>query len=150
MATTKRPIGYWLKHLDRLIEMSFDNALTEHDISRRHWQILDSLKESPRDVQALSEAIGPFLGEGAITLEAVIADLIGREWIARDGEERYALTPLGEAAHAAVAERVQALRGLVSVGLTADEYGATVDALRRMAQNLEGAAARSPNYGETR
>lgn len=41
----KRPIGYWLKELDRLINERFDEDLAAGELSRRHWQMLHSLAE---------------------------------------------------------------------------------------------------------
>jgi hypothetical protein len=38
MAARERPIGWWLKHLDGLIEAAFDRALATERLSRRHWQ----------------------------------------------------------------------------------------------------------------
>lgn len=83
----------------------------------------------------------PFWSEGDVSLEQVIGELIRRSWITRLDDGRNALTPLGEAAHAAVAERVSGTRRRLAYGLTQDEYDVTVRTLRRMAQNLEGALA---------
>jgi DNA-binding MarR family transcriptional regulator len=57
----------------------------------------------------------------------------------RASDGRYGLTPGGLAAHAALAERVQRVRDLMSAGVTAEEHCATVRVLRRMAGNLAGA-----------
>jgi hypothetical protein len=37
VAARERPIGWWLKHLDGLIEAAFDRALAT-ERPRRHWQ----------------------------------------------------------------------------------------------------------------
>ena len=42
-----RPIGYWLKHLDRLIEATFDRTLADVGLGRRHWQTLNTLAGGP-------------------------------------------------------------------------------------------------------
>ncbi len=142
MDATERPLGYWLKHLDRLIEAAFDRALAEQGLSRRHWQTMNVLKDAPLDDRGLADALRPFWGEGAIAVDEVTGALARRAWIARGSDGRYALTPRGEAAHAAAAERVRGLRGRMSDGLTAEEYQATVRVLRRMAENLERALER--------
>ena len=79
----------------------------------------------------------PFWSEGDITLEQALGDLACRSWIITLDDGRYALTPRGEAGHAAVAERVGATQRLLMDGLTQEEYAATVRTLRRMAENLE-------------
>jgi hypothetical protein len=33
----RRPIGYWLKHLDGLLEGAFDRTLAGQGVTRRHW-----------------------------------------------------------------------------------------------------------------
>jgi hypothetical protein len=42
-----RPIGYWLKRLDRAIEDGFDRDLASWSLTRRHWQILNTLSGGP-------------------------------------------------------------------------------------------------------
>ena len=142
MDTAEKPIGYWLKHLDRLIESAFDRSLAEHELSRRHWQILNTLENTAADEQDLAAALRPFWGEGGITLDEVTGELVRRGWIARGNDGRYTLTPHGAAAHAAAAERTRAIRRLTLDGLTEPEYHTTVRVLRRMAENLEGATHR--------
>lgn len=135
-----RPIGYWLKHLDRLIEAAFERALAGEGLSRRHWQVMNVLAAAPRGTEGLASALRPFWGEGAVPLDEVVAELERRGWVARDGGGALALTAAGRAAHAAVAERVDAARRVAAEGITGDEYVATVAVLRRMAGNLERAA----------
>ncbi|GAA4514149.1 MarR family winged helix-turn-helix transcriptional regulator [Actinoallomurus oryzae] len=142
MEPADRPIGYWLKHLDGLIESASDRTLAGHALSRRHWQAMNALRDAPLTADALRDALRPFWGEGVITLEGVVGDLAGRGWIA--GEDgRYALTERGRAAHAAVAERAGETRRAVLDGLTEQDYVATVRTLSRMAANLERQAIAS-------
>ncbi|MFB9832252.1 MarR family winged helix-turn-helix transcriptional regulator [Actinoallomurus acaciae] len=137
MEPTDRPIGYWLKHLDGLIESTFDRALAGYALSRRHWQVMNALRDAPPT--GLRDALRPFWGEGVITLEEVVGDLAGRGWVTED-DGRYALTERGLAAHAAVAERVGETRRAVLDGLTEQDYVDTVRTLSRMAANLERVA----------
>src|SRR5215475_12371622 len=37
----ERPIGYWLKHLDRLIETAAERTFAEQKLTRRHWLTRD-------------------------------------------------------------------------------------------------------------
>ena len=133
----ERPIGYWLKHLDQLIDTAMDQALAEEGVTRRHWQILNILRSAPHDEAGLTEALRPFWGEGAITPAEVMADLAGRGWVTG----RYALTPAGETAHAAIQARVHRIRERFLTNLTADDYRRTTATLRQMAENLESSLA---------
>jgi hypothetical protein len=137
---TERPIGYWLKRLDRAIEAALEPILADEGLTRRHWQTMNVLHEGPRDARSLAEMLRPFWGQGAITLGEVTSDLWRREWLVH-GERRYGLTAAGEAARTRIAERVDRTRRRLVDGVTSEEYLATVDVLRRMTANLEGAAA---------
>lgn len=130
-----KPIGYWLKLLDGLIESAFDGALAEQHVARRHWQALNVLASGPQDTPALDEALRPFWAEGAITIEQVVDDLQRRGWI-EPCDGGFGLTPQGETARAAIAERVTGVRGQMMSGLEPDEYESTVNTLARMAGNL--------------
>ena len=136
----ERPIGYWLKHLDRLIEEAAEQAFAEEDLTRRHWQIMNVLRESPQGLAGLSEAIRPFWGPGAITLDKVISELNARGWLTRDDAGRYQLTLVGQAGHAAIETKMHDIRSTVLTGLTDDDYQRTVQVLQTMAGNLERAA----------
>ena len=140
----ERPIGYWLKHLDRLIEAALERAFAEHKLTRRHWQIMNVLRESPQQQAGLTEATRPFWGPGAITLDEVTSELTRRGWLTQDDTGRYALTPAGQAGHAAVEQKVHGIRSTFLTGLTEQDYRGTVRVLQRMAENLERAAGQDP------
>ena len=72
---TGYPIGYWLKRLDRAIEGALDPTLAAEDLTRRHWQTMNFLHQGPSDAPGLAEALRPFWGQGAITLDEVLSDL---------------------------------------------------------------------------
>ena len=46
-ASGTKPIGYWLKHLDSLLEAAFARALARHAVNRRQWQALNVLHGRP-------------------------------------------------------------------------------------------------------
>ena len=137
----RRPIGYWLKHLDRLIEDTFSRTLTEQGLTRRHWQVLNTLAHDPAGDAELTKALEPFLRDDQARQAAVVADLIRRDWVSRDHDGRLLLTRHGLAAHQRTQEQVQQARGLMVQGISAAEYTAVVDVLSQMAANLETGAA---------
>ena len=139
-----RPIGYWLKHLDRLIEAAAERAFAEEKLTRRHWQIMNILRESPQNAAGLTRAIRPFWGAGAITLDEVTGELTHRGWLTQDDAGRYTLTPADRAGHAAVETKVHGIRSTFLTGLTEQDYHATVQVLQRMAENMERAAGQDP------
>ena len=137
---TGYPIGYWLKRLDRAIDGALDATLAAEDLTRRHWQTMNFLHQGPSDAPALAEALRPFWGQGAITLDEVLRDLEHQALVANDGG-RHALTAAGAATRAKLAEQVDVTRRRLVDGVTREEYRATVAVLQRMTANLEGAPA---------
>jgi DNA-binding MarR family transcriptional regulator len=126
--------------LDRAIDGALDPTLAAEDLSRRHWQTMNFLHQGPSDAPALAEALRPFWGEGAITLDEVLSDLEHQALVTND-EGRYALTAAGTATRAKLASQVDATRRRLVDDVTREEYRATVEVLQRMTANLEGEGA---------
>jgi hypothetical protein len=140
--------GYWLKRVDNLIEATQERTFAAEKLTRREWQVVSLLSRSPRDAAGLTDALRPFLGPGAITLDEVTGDLDSRGWLTRDGMGLYALTAAGQAGHAAVEERLnEVFRSTFLTGLTQDDYYGTMRVLQRMAENLERAAEQYARTG---
>ena len=142
----RKPIGYWLKELDRRIEDTLDRTLTSEGVTRRDWQALNALGPEPVARDAVVETLRPFWGTGAIEPDAVLAGLVTRGWALRDADSRYRLSPEGDAARAVLLERVKELRMAIADGVTPEDYQTTIDTLERMAANL--AALGQPDLGE--
>ncbi|NUW38058.1 MarR family transcriptional regulator [Nonomuraea sp. SMC257] len=121
----QKMIGYWLKHLDELFENVLTTTLVAEGVSRREWQALNVLSAGEDPGAQLS----PFSG-----VDDAQERLASRGWA--DGG---ALTEEGRRAHAALAEQVGRIRRRAAEGVSAEEYAATIDVLRRMAANLEAA-----------
>ncbi|MFF5232042.1 hypothetical protein [Dactylosporangium sp. NPDC000521] len=117
MKPEDRPIGHWLRELDRRIEGAFVAALDRQGLHRRHWQLLNGL--GPDDP----------LWEGQRECRQ---DLVQRGWIRQDG----GLTEDGERARAAIAADVATVRRRVTEGIPDEDYLTTVRTLARMAGNL--------------
>jgi hypothetical protein len=78
MEPERRPIGYWLKHLDRLIDEAFERAFDADGLTRRHWQVLNTLAAGPSTAAALTAALQPFVQEDAKAVEVIINDFFDR------------------------------------------------------------------------
>src|SRR5215218_6956057 len=127
MREDRRPIGYWLKHLDGLIEAAFERTLTSEGVTRRHWQALNTLHERPSTQAAIAVALAPFLADDPEADERVIDELVTRGWVERGKGDVRKLTRGGTRAHAALLERIQATRQGLVRGVTKKENLATVD-----------------------
>jgi len=102
----QRPIGFWLKLVDGLIDAGFEALLAEQQFTRRHWQVLNLLSQGAATVAQIDAQLAPFLTAGDATTRPVVDDLQRRglvEWV--DGE-RASLTLQGTAAHADLGRKV--------------------------------------------
>ncbi len=133
----QRPVGWWVRRLDELLERGLDDVVAAEGLTRRHWQVLDSLAARPVPRADLVAALASFAAPEQV--DAVLADLAARGWLAGDGTT--SLTAAGRAAHERVAEAVGRFRRRVADGLTAEEYAQVVHGLARMVANLEQAPA---------
>jgi DNA-binding MarR family transcriptional regulator len=137
-----RPIGYWLKKLNNLIDAEFERQLGEASLSRRQWQVLNLIEDGPRSVPELESELEPFLRDAlqdlaeAQDLEGALSGLVTRGW-AESMDNIVSLTETGQAQFGLLKARVAELRQALTAGISAEEYQATIDVLARMAANLE-------------
>jgi DNA-binding MarR family transcriptional regulator len=149
----RQPIGYWLKHLDALIESSFDEVLAVDHLSRRGWQVLNTVARGPLSTADLADALAPFLSGEPDAITPTVTELLERGWLARDTTGRLDLTVAGRHACRQIRDRVHTMRATAARGVSREEYRGVIDVLGRMSANLETPpAARDhvPTAGSTR
>jgi hypothetical protein len=118
-----KPIGWWVKHLDRTLEDAVDRALAGASATRREWQLLNVAAAG-----GSVDDLAPFGVDGP-------GSLVERGWVVA-GPDGLALTAAGAAARDRLAGTVRALRARAMDGIAPAEYAAAVDVLRRMAANV--------------
>lgn len=148
----QRPIGFWLKLVDRLIDERFADTLDEHGVTRRQWQVLTLLRRGPASREELDVAVAPFLAATRVvpaapeeastagsgepeSTAAEVDELVESEWIA-DSISGFVLTPKGEQSVTRLGELVDGIRTAVSSGIDDEDYAVTVATLEVMARNL--------------
>jgi DNA-binding MarR family transcriptional regulator len=131
-----RPIGYWLKKLDGLIEGHFERQLGDAGLTRRQWQVLNLLEDGPRSMPELQAELEPFLRDSPGELSDAVSGLVSRGW-ADSHDHVISLTEAGQAQFGLVKAKVAELRQALALGISPEEYQATIDVLARMAANLE-------------
>jgi hypothetical protein len=138
MSYDNKPIGWWVKTVDRLLEESFRRVLAAEGLSRRHWQLLTAVGRGARRAD-LDAALAPFwppdLPARAAEIDGLLADLEKRGWLARDGD-RITPTPDGEVARTRVEAVVVRHRGRMLDGIEPEQYQQVLATLARMAHNL--------------
>ncbi|MBN9239376.1 MAG: transcriptional regulator [Micrococcales bacterium 70-64] len=132
--STPRPIGFWLKLVDRLIDEQFASTLDEHGVTRRQWQLLNVLTHEPATEEALDAAVAPFLVEQESSREH-LAELLDSGWVTLDAST-YAITERGRGALERLSAVVATQRTLTTEGLTQEQYDETLRVLEVMARNL--------------
>jgi DNA-binding MarR family transcriptional regulator len=133
-----RPIGYWLKEVDRLIDTSVDRVLAGEELTRRHWQVLSTLAERPVSQVEIDAVLSPFLSADQPTTTPVVEDLLARGWVTRTGDGPASLTEVGAAHHHRLIRKIGTVRRVMTRDVTAEEYATVIDLLERMADNLAG------------
>jgi hypothetical protein len=134
----ERPIGWWVKRLDTLLEQAVDAVVDAEGLTRRHWQVLHSLATGTEQEAEVRTALADFPGD----VDVVVSDLVSRGWVVRLGTGRVGLTPDGSAAHARVSRAVGRVRRHAADGLSRNEYERTILVLSRMVANVERALRR--------
>jgi len=130
--TDGRPIGFWLKLVDRLIDTRLEASLG--GLSRRHWQVLNVARQGRASQSEIDARVRPFIGSEGTTAQEV-ADLLQRGWLT-SGTATLELTELGTSELARLLELVSADRTTLMIGIAPEEYASTVSVLERMARNL--------------
>ena len=134
--SSPRPIGFWLKLVDRMIDEQFASTLEEHGVTRRQWQLLNVLTHEPATVDALDAAVAPFLSaeQGESSAEH-LAELVDSGWVIV-AQTRYQLTDRGSTALDRLTSVVGTQRTQITQGLTQEQYDETLKVLETMARNL--------------
>lgn len=131
-----RPIGFWLKLVDRLIDEQFDRALADFSVSRQQWEILNILSPGPSTLTRLDHELEPFLtADGAVSSAEQVAALVDRGWV-DVAFEYYELTGSGAVKHAELHRIVAKTRGAAIAELDEEDYAATLRSLERVARTL--------------
>ena len=138
---TPRPIGFWLKLVDRLIDEQFASTLEEHGVTRRQWQLLNVLARENATIAQLDAAVAPFLSatvtqdsEPAPSAEH-LTELIDSGWVDAT-PTGYELTDRGRVAFEKLEAVVASNRTAATRGLTQEQYDETLVVLEKLARNL--------------
>ena len=132
----QRPIGFWLKLVDNLIDEQFAKTLDEHGVTRMQWQLLNVLARGAASVEMLDAAVAPFLiADGATTSLDHLTELIESAWVDAT-PTGYELTERGHGALDRLTNVVAGQRTEMAAGVSEDEYLTTTRTLEQMARNL--------------
>lgn len=117
-----RPLGAWLRTVDRLLTAEFATAFTGEGVDRRDWMLLRGLARENRPVAP---------GHGAKRLRR----LAERGWITEiDGF--WTLTDEGRASQRRLADIVDGIRSRVAGAVSPEDFATTLASLEAIAREL--------------
>ncbi|QAY59434.1 hypothetical protein ET475_05120 [Microbacterium protaetiae] len=124
--TDPRPLGAWLRLVDRLIAREFASALEGADLTRRDWMLLNA---------AAGTVEAPWMADRLTPGGKRVARLARRGWIAREGDT-WKVTDEGRSALDRLTEKVEAVRAKVTGTLSDDEFAQLKGSLESIARGL--------------
>lgn len=134
---TTRPLGFWLKLVDSLIDKHFAVTLDEHGVTRRQWQVLNMLARRPATEREFIDALAPYFASAdePPSVTEHLAELVESGWITHEGEY-YSITERGNSSLQTLSDLVEEIRERYSSDLSDEQYNTTVASLEQMALNL--------------
>lgn len=132
----ERPIGFWLRLVDNLIDEQFATTLDEHGVTRLQWQLLNVLARGTASLPVLTRALQPFVADGGeeATLEQ-LSELIDSGWVDAT-PSGYEITERGRGALERLTTVVTEQRTRMTAGVTEPDYLTTVATLEQLARNM--------------
>lgn len=132
-----RPLGYWLKLVDSLIDEQFAATLEEHGVTRRQWQVLNLLEQQPATEPELTAGLSPFFAspDEPTSVSEHLMELVESGWISYE-EGEFSITDRGHVSLMKLSELIEKIRTQSGQDLDGSEYAAVVATLEKMARNL--------------
>jgi hypothetical protein len=140
IATDQRPIGFWLKLVDRLIDANLASTLHKEQLTRRMWQVLNAVKLGGTTAADIDDALQPFLSDTEATTVPSIDQLCEIGWLRAEGDG-YAFTDRGTVSFERVDALITTSRRTLMAGIDPRELQSTISVLERMARNLDWEAS---------
>ncbi|MGW4161210.1 MarR family winged helix-turn-helix transcriptional regulator [Streptomyces sp. NPDC004788] len=137
----ERPLGYWLRHIDGTLEDTMGRLFAADGLTRRGWQVLNTLSYEPIALPDVDAAMAAFLTADEPTMRPYVDEFVARGWAHRADDELISLTAEGRAGHRRVAEKTRTFRTRVVECLAPEEHAALMELLQRVAGHLDALAA---------
>jgi hypothetical protein len=122
--TGRRPLGFWLKLVDRRISEEMETLFADDGITRRDWRMLNLLAGEARDER---------LAERLHARPHALHRLVERGWVAGFPPE---ITDPGREARDRLEAQVTALRERVAGAVSPDDFATTLRSLEAIAREL--------------
>ncbi|MFJ6651900.1 MarR family winged helix-turn-helix transcriptional regulator [Microbacterium sp. NPDC091313] len=124
--TPDRPLGFWLRAVDALLDRAIAEALADEQLSRRDWMLLNALD---------GRFASPWLQERLARKSGRIRRLADRGWATFD-DGRWTLTDEGRTARERLSGIVEGVRERVAGAVSPQDFATTVASLESIAREL--------------
>ncbi|WP_408897481.1 hypothetical protein ACJ5H2_21535 [Nocardioides sp. R1-1] len=133
--TAPRPLPYWMRTIDRLVDEQVLDAVEAAGIDRRSWSVLCRLEHGAVRAEDVEELLAPY-GDSGLTPSEVLRGLV-REGLTELVGHDYRLTSEGERRVAELqAGPVRAVVDRATADIDDAELARTLEVLERVARNL--------------
>jgi DNA-binding MarR family transcriptional regulator len=134
-----QPVGYWCGLTHATVTRYLRDAMAKVDVTQPQYWVLNRVNGGPT-APSREEAVAQLthLADGPYDIARVIDQLLHREWLRIDDEQRLYLTDAGETARARLRDLATEVRAVVHQGISDEEYVAALKVLRKMVANVEG------------
>ncbi|WP_375386458.1 hypothetical protein [uncultured Microbacterium sp.] len=131
---TGRPLGYWLRLVERQIAEAFAAEFEADGFDRREWMALNLLSGEVGDERfaRIAERIAERAGKHGGKLFRTLAE----QGLVTETDGVWTLTDEGRAKRAAMKGRVDAIRERVTAAVSPEDYATTVASLEAIARAL--------------
>jgi DNA-binding MarR family transcriptional regulator len=137
--TNQQPIGYWLKHADKVITKHVDRVLSDNGFTRFRWQVLNIVYQAGTITRSgLFDTMQTFID--ARQLDELIDAFVKEGWLIKRGRgagAQLTLTDAGKDKRETVFELQSEVRIRAVRGITEQEYATVISVLQRVVKNLE-------------
>lgn len=133
----RKPIGFWLRTVDRLIAAEFAELFAAEGLTRGDWRRLNLIAGTFDD---------PRMAERLASRPEKLDRLIERGWVAGDAGSLQ-LTDAGREAYESLLERVNALRARVAGAVDPEAFATTMASLEAIAREFGYAEGRRAPHG---
>ncbi|CAM5712887.1 MarR family winged helix-turn-helix transcriptional regulator [Streptomyces microflavus] len=139
----RQPIGYWSWAAHDATVTHIRSALAEHGLTQPPWWVMNQVIGAGEDGRGRAEVVtllSGYLDTGADGIEEAVDELLRRELITQDDEDRLRITPEGLALRDRASVRVARARAEIHEGIPDEEFVAALKVLQRMIRNVGGKA----------
>ncbi|MFH9265952.1 MarR family winged helix-turn-helix transcriptional regulator [Streptomyces sp. NPDC017546] len=133
-----QPVGYWSGLAHATVTRHLRDAMARIDVTQPQYWVLNRVNGGPA-APSREEVVAQLthLADGPHEIARVVDQLLHREWLGIDDDQRLHLTDAGEAARVRLRELATEVRAVVHKGISDEEYVAALQVLRKMVANVE-------------